>query len=209
MQNGVTAADRLAGIVGHERVVPGVVRLPADIRAPGVVRHSAPADFIVFGESDGSDTDRCYGLFSALTQAGTTPSISTNIRHELWSKFCTQSALASLTTLTGLDIGPLRDNPVSARLFRDAMHEAWTVGRAILPDLPESTVETGWAFLATLPPHMHASMLDDRRREKPLENEYLSGDVVRLGAENGVPTPIHSVLYAALKPIADRFEPGD
>ena len=54
-----------------------------------------------------------------------------------------------------------------------------------------------------MPPTMHASMLGDLRRGKPLEHEYLSGDVVRLSEKYGVPTPIHSVLYAVLKPIAD------
>lgn len=208
VQNGVSAVDRLAAIVGQERVVPGVVRTPGDIKAPGVVRHSAPADFIVFGEMDGGGSDRCTALCDALEAAGTSPSVSANIRHELWSKFCVQSALASLTTLTDLDIGPLLGTPDSARLFRDAITEAWTVGRAVVPDLPDDIVEKNWAFLQGLPGHMHASMLDDRRRGKPLENDYLSGDVVRIGAEHGVPTPIHSVLYAALKPIADLLEPG-
>ena len=46
------------------------------------------------------------------------------------------------------------------------------------------------------------------RNGKPIELEYLSGDVVRLGREHGVPTPIHRTLYAALKPIADQLEQG-
>jgi 2-dehydropantoate 2-reductase len=129
-----------------------------------------------------------------------------NILHELWSKFCSQAALASLTTITGLDVGPLRDNPVSMKLFKDAIIETETLARAIVPGLPDDMLERDWAFVARLPPTMHASMLDDRRRGKPIEHEYLSGDVVRLGERHGVPTPIHSVLYAALKPIADQLE---
>ncbi len=49
---------------------------------------------------------------------------------------------------------------------------------------------------------MHASMLDDLSRGKPLEIEALSGDVVRLGAAHGVPTPIHAVFASALQPFA-------
>ena len=95
--------------------------------------------------------------------------------------------------------------PESAQLFRDAIAEAEQVGRAVVDGLPEDMLERDWAFVSSLPPTMHASMLDDFRRGKPLEHEYLSGDVVRLGARHGVPTPIHSVLYAALKPAADRL----
>lgn len=205
-QNGVTAWERLGAIVGAQHVVPGVARIPGEVTAPGVITHTAEFDMLLFGETDGSHGHRCAALSDLLSEAGTTPKVSENILHELWSKFGGQAALASLTTLTGSDIGPLRDNPVSAQLFRDAIDETLNVGRAIIPDLPEDLLEHNWSFVMRLPGTMHASMLDDLRRGKPLEHEYLSGDVVRLGQEYGVATPIHSVLYAALKPISDQLE---
>lgn len=205
-QNGVTAWERLGGIVGARHVVPGVARTPGEIVEPGVIRHTADLDMLIFGEPDGSASDRCERLRAALDEAGTTPVIADNVLHELWSKFCGQSTMASLTTLTGLDIGPLRDTPESARLFKDAIAEAYRLGRAIVPDLPEQVLQDNWDFVMRLPSEMHASMLDDLRKGKPLEHEYLSGDVVRLGFAHDVETPIHRVFYAALKPIADRLE---
>lgn len=204
-QNGISAWQRLGAIIGAGRVVPGVARIPGEITEPGLITHTAPLDMLIFGETDGYESGRCSALAVALKAAGTSPVVPNSILHELWSKFCGQAALASLTTLTGQDIGPLRDTPESARLFKDAMRETWTVGRAVVPDLPEAVLETNWKFITLLPPTMHASMLDDLRNGKPLEHEYLSGDVVRLGRQHGVPTPIHDVLYAALKPVADRL----
>jgi len=207
-QNGITAWQRLAAIVGRVHVVPGVARIPGEIASPGVIRHTAPFDRLIFGEADGAHSARCEMLRDILAGAGTSPVIAGNIIHELWSKFCGQSVLASLTTLTRLDIGPLRENEASRQLFKDAIAEAYAVGRAVVPDLPASVLDDNWDFVMKLPPQMHASMLDDLNRGKPLEHEYLSGDVVRLGEKRGVPTPIHRVLYAALKPIADRLEAG-
>jgi 2-dehydropantoate 2-reductase len=204
-QNGVSAWERLGDVIGAERVVPGVARIPGEISEPGVIRHTAPMDTLIFGEADGTRSPRVDRLHEALAAAGTTPVVAGNILHELWGKFCSQSALATLTTLLQCDIGPIRDCPESAQLFRDAIAEAERVGRAVVDGLPEDMLERDWAFVSSLPPTMHASMLDDFRRGKPLEHEYLSGDVVRLGARHGVPTPIHSVLYAALKPAADRL----
>jgi 2-dehydropantoate 2-reductase len=204
-QNGVTAWKRLANIVGDKHVVPGVARTPGQISKPGTIKHTATLDMLLFGEIDGSRSERCETLHNALSEAGSSPVIADNILHELWSKFCGQSALASLATLTGLDIGPLRDNEVSARLFKDAIVEAIQVGRAAVDDLPDDLLQKNWDFVTRLPATMHASMLDDLRQGKPLEHEYLSGDVVRLGRQYGVPTPIHSTLYAALKPRADQL----
>ena len=204
-QNGITAWERLGAVIGPKRVVPGVARIPGEITRPGVVTHTAPFDSLSFGEPDGSESERTKRLREALVEAGTSPVLVDNIKHDLWTKFCGQSALASLTTLTGLDIGPLRDTPESARLFQDAIAEAHRVGKAVLPDLPDDIPKINWGWVQRLPDHMHASMLDDLRNGKPLELEYLSGDVVRLGREHGVPTPIHSTLYAALKPMSDRL----
>jgi len=204
-QNGVTAWERLGTIVGTSHVIPGVARIPGMVENPGVIRHTAPLDILLFGEPDGSQSTRCETFRDILAQAGTTPIIPTNILHELWSKFCSQAALASLTTLTRLDIGPLRENAASARLFKDAILETERLARALVPDLPTDVLEHNWDFVMRLPAHMHASMLDDLLAGKPLEHEYLSGDVVRLGQRHGIPTPIHDVLYAALKPISDAL----
>lgn len=208
-QNGVSAWERLGKVIGAEHVIPGVARTPGEIAEPGVIRHTATLDRLIFGEPGGGGSERCERLAAAMSASGTTPIVSDNILHELWSKFVGQSALASITTLTRLDIGPLRENPASRQLFYDATAEAYAVGKAAVPDLPDDTVAHNWDFVERLPYNMHASMLDDLRRGKPLEHDYLSGDVVRFGQRFGVPTPIHSVFYAALKPIADMLENGE
>ncbi|TNF23105.1 MAG: 2-dehydropantoate 2-reductase [Rhodobacteraceae bacterium] len=207
-QNGITAWERLAAVIGRHHVLPGVARIPGAITAPGEITHHAPFDMLSFGEPEGGPSPRCDALRAALAEAGTTPAVQDHILHDLWTKFCGQSTLASMTTLTRLDIGPLRANPASRALFRAAIEEGYAVARAVLPDMPADTVARVWDFIMNLPDQMHASMLDDLRNGKPLEHEYLSGDLVRLGAERGVPTPIHAVLYAALKPIADPLSPG-
>lgn len=51
-----------------------------------------------------------------------------------------------------------------------------------------------------LPDGVHASMLDDLNRGKPLELNYLSGDVARIGCAHGIATPIHDFVTAALQP---------
>ena len=43
-------------------------------------------------------------------------------------------------------------------------------------------------------------MLSDLERGRPLELPWLSGAVVRLGADKGVPTPIHEFVATVLRP---------
>ncbi len=199
-QNGVTAPDRLAEVVGAAHVIPGVVRMPGDIKAPGVIRHSARFDRLTIGEFSGGRSARCEAFRDALVQAGCMGEIADNIRHDLWAKFIMQATFASITALTRLNIGPLRDSSEATQLIKDACAETDRVGRAVMPDLPKDLPAAAWAILSQLPDTTHASMLDDLNRGNRIENRYLSGDVVRLGAEHGVETPIHSVFARALAP---------
>lgn len=204
-QNGVSAPERLAAIIGAAHVVPGVARFPGDVSAPGVINHTAPFDKLSFGEWGGGQSARCDAFASALEAAGCTAQQPANIHHDLWAKFVMQASFASITALTRLDIGPLRSCPETVALFHHAMAETEAVGRAVMPDLPPGLAQAAWALLDTrLPDHTHASMLDDLLRGKPIENAWLSGDVARLGGEYGVSTPIHAAFARALAP----FEAG-
>ena len=50
-----------------------------------------------------------------------------------------------------------------------------------------------------LPYEMKSSMLQDLERGRRLELPWLSGTIVRLGQELGVPTPTHTFIVTALK----------
>jgi 2-dehydropantoate 2-reductase len=49
-----------------------------------------------------------------------------------------------------------------------------------------------------LPDGMVSSMAHDKRAGKPLEVNWLSGGVVRVGKRHGVPTPTHAFITQAL-----------
>ncbi len=198
LQNGVSAHQRLGDIVGHDRVVPGIAFIPADVKAPGVVRHGAPLQKLVFGK--GRNAARIDKLATALKGVGVEVAVSDQVDVMLWTKFVFLSAFSAITTLTRLDIGPLRANPETADLFRRAMEETAAVGKAVCPDLPDGTAEAQWQFLQSMPDNVHASMLDDLLRGKRLELNYLSGEVSRIGREHGIATPLHDFVTAALQP---------
>jgi 2-dehydropantoate 2-reductase len=46
---------------------------------------------------------------------------------------------------------------------------------------------------------MKSSMLEDLERGKRLELAWLSGTIVRIAAELGVPTPVHGLIATTLK----------
>ena len=204
VQNGVTAPERLSRILGSDHVVPGVVRLPADVSAPGVIRHPVAFHKFLIGERSGEVTPRIRAIAEAIEGSGPECEITGDIEGALWRKMIMLSSMSAMTALTRLDIGPIRECPQSRDLLVACVNEAAAVGRVVCPSLTASDVTEAQTFLLeTIDGHVHASMLDDLTRGKRLELNFLSGEIVRLGGRHGVPTPTHAFVTAALQPFVE------
>jgi 2-dehydropantoate 2-reductase len=70
----------------------------------------------------------------------------------------------------------------------------------------DDTLEWGLKALDNFPAQGMSSLAKDFMEGKPVELEGLTGTVVRMGRQAGVPTPINDAIYAVLKPRAQRIE---
>lgn len=203
-QNGVGAPDRLAAVIGPERVHPGAVYMPADIRAPGIVRHPAPFHRLAFGPMTGAPGPVATRFADAVRASGPDCDIPDDIRAMLWEKFVLLASVSALTCLARTNIGPIREIPGTAELLRQAVDEAAAVGRADCPGLRPDVADAVWQLINERLTHdMHASMLDDLERGRRIEIDYLSGDIARIGARHGVPAPLHALVAKVLQPFRD------
>jgi 2-dehydropantoate 2-reductase len=84
-----------------------------------------------------------------------------------------------------------------------AIQEGIAVGRAKGVILPADLMDTTLAMIANLPAGSKSSMLEDIERGRRLELPWLSGAVVRIGKEVGVPTPIHQFITTILTPLVN------
>jgi len=128
--------------------------------------------------------------------------LSPNIRRELWMKFAMLAPNAAVTALARGPISILRDNPQSRPLLVSLVEEAVAVGIALKTGLEPSDTGAIMRLIDGLPKVMMASMAHDIVAGKPIEIEGLSGALVRLGAQTGVPTPSHTFIVQALAPFA-------
>ena len=139
-----------------------------------------------------------------MRKAGIDAEISDAIERVIWEKFVFLVGLSATTTYLRTTLGPVREDPGSRELLLNIMRETVAVGRAQGIDLPaglcrrpDSPSPTGF------PIDMTSSMHHDLENENPLELAWLSGAVVRFGAELGIATPTNQTVYAALEPYAE------
>lgn len=199
LQNGVSAMDAFAAALGDERVLGGIAYIAAHIEAPGVIRHTGTMARLVVGEANGAMTPRVEALWGAFERAGIDAAISPNIHVDIWTKFAFLASFSGVTALTRLPIGPIREDPETRALLHDAVAEVVAVARAAGIGVPENLAERQMKLVDDLPVDMTSSMLHDLGEGKRLELPWLSGTVLRIGREHGVPTPVHAFLHAALK----------
>jgi len=198
VQNGVTAADEASGIVGGDRVVPGLVFINAHVEAPGVVVSRGRSQTFILGAHDA----RIAAFQERCAAAGIDARISSDIRADLWRKFIPVAALSALACLCRQPIGPILADPALARLHRQAMEEVAALARTKEVNLETDIVERMLAVARTYQYDARVSMLEDLEAGKRLELEWLSGYVSREAARHGVPVPFHDLAYACLKPLA-------
>lgn len=199
LQNGVEAVDIVSAQIARAHVTGGVAYIAAVISEPGVITHTA-LDRLIFGELDGSRSRRLEQLLEACMRAGFAATLSERIEVDLWSKFARLSVFSGTTAAVRGPIGVVRSEPALLAMVESACQEALAVGRARGVPLPTSVLDEIMGMVHSLPDAAKSSMLEDLERGKRLELPWLSGAVVRLGQQAGVPTPIHSFLNAVLTP---------
>ena len=95
-------------------------------------------------------------------------------------------------------IGPIRENLQTRAFLFDLMKETVAVGRAHDVNLPADYADQRLAFVDTMAADMTSSMHHDLNSGNPLEVRWLSGGVVELGAQVGVPTPANRAVWDIL-----------
>lgn len=206
LQNGVDNEEKLARVVGTERVLGGLAYIFATISEPGLVEHTGGPASLVIGELDGSTSRRAARLVDAFRQADVTAEESDDIRAALWSKFAFICAQAGVTAATRVPIGEIRALPSGRQLFRDLAAEVCAVAAAEGVRLPEDYPDSALAFADGLNPDGYSSLHHDLVTGRRMELDALMGEVVRRGERLGVPVPANRAVYGVLQPWAVRAE---
>jgi 2-dehydropantoate 2-reductase len=201
--NGLDAAERLAAELGEEPVLAGLAHISSAIAEPGLVRQISPLRRITFGERSGEITPRAERIRDVLDESGIEAVLTPAIDVALWEKFIFIASISGVCCLSRQPVGVVVAMPELRSLYEDALREVEAVARtrgvSLTPDIVQRTLRMTEGFA----PQTKPSLLVSLEAAQRLELEAMIGTVVRYGRAASVPTPIHRVVYAALKPCAE------
>ena len=202
LQNGVQCHQEVEEELGSGHALPGAYWTSSQVEAPGVVRCIGQTPRLTLGEPDGTISKRALSIRDCLTEAGIEAEVSEDAMQVIWSKFVVLSCVAGITSAARTRIKRFIGFPEGRELFVAALREVDAVGRAKGVNLPPGMVDQSLEFIEGFPDFQN-SMHADFEHGRPTELEALSGAVVRLGRETGVPTPVHQFIYSVLLPLKD------
>jgi 2-dehydropantoate 2-reductase len=200
LQNGVDNEEKIAARIGPGRVLGGVSFILAHIAEPGVIEQTGTVLRTVFGELDGSRSERAEQLLAEFQGAGIDSDLTDDIQAVLWDKYAYLCALAGLTAATRLPIGELLRVPESRELFRRMIAEVAEVALAEGVMLDDDIVDQKTAFSEQLEPESFSSLHHDLVTGHRLELDALHGELTRRAARHGISVPVSETIYALLRP---------
>lgn len=196
LQNGAENEERIARALGLPPLLLAVTYIGSAIAEPGVIAYSGAAE-VVFGEADGTRSERAERVAGWLARAGIEHRVSSRILHVLWDKLAWNAAFNAVTAITRRTISEVLDGGPGESLIRDAMQETFAVAHGLgiaVPARIDASIESSRSAL----PDFHTSMLQDLERGRRLEHDAINGAVVRAGVRAGVPTPLNATLHRLL-----------
>ncbi|SEA72313.1 ketopantoate reductase family protein [Paenibacillus sp. 276b] len=219
LQNGIPE-EKVASIVGRERVIAGSVEFGATFIEPGVSRLTT--EFSRFkqyafqiGELNGETTERIQQIKSILDLVGGTH-ISDNLVGTKWSKLLINNAFSGLSASLNVEYGVVLDHDISIVSAVRIADETIKVGHAngvkfatmsgfdiesleiqSEEDIPER-IKT-LRVLMESSRLLKASMLQDLEKQRKTEIDYINGVVPRSASGKQISTPYNDMVVRLVK----------
>ena len=180
--NGIDHVARLRDRYGHERVLPGTIRVEAEQVEPGRVRqHSTFANVEVAPSP--ATRELAEVVCNELSAAGFSCEVSDDEVTMLWGKLCFLASFALVTTASGGSLGAVRSDAVWWTRLEASVKEACAVGVA---EGAQVAPEPILAALEGAPDAFRSSMQKDVVVGRAPELDAIAGPILKGGDEHGI-----------------------
>jgi len=199
LQNGLRGEELAATVVDAGQLVSGVVALHAEYLVPGRVV-LVQSEGLLIGRPDGRNDELVERVRSVLDKALPT-SVTSNIRGARWTKLIVNLDNV-LPALCNASFKQVYSNPflrdLAAGLTREGIAVAERAGIRLEPipgtSVPLARLQKRWPS--------KGSTWQSIARGRPTEIEYLNGEVVRVGRELQVPTPLNALAVTLMQRVS-------
>jgi 2-dehydropantoate 2-reductase len=197
LQNGLGADERIAEIVGAERVLGGLAFIASTRTGPGEVTCYHPGS-ITLGEFGRPVSDRTRALANQFTDAGITMNLVDELLAARWRKLVWNIPFNGLAVTSNATTDYLCANPALAAEVRALMCEVQAASAAFGFPIPDEFLRQMFDVTPPMGAYQPSSLVD-YRAGREVEVEAIWGEPLRRAQARGVAVPRLAALYKTLK----------
>ncbi|UFM64476.1 2-dehydropantoate 2-reductase [Paracoccus sp. MA] len=197
--NGMRHIERLVESFGEKPVLGGACRVVAELNDKGQIVQMAEVQSLVYGERDGTISDRMRALDTIMQGAGFSAESSDRIMQIMWDKWVNLAALGGITCLLGGAVGQVASVPGGVRSATALCNEALAVAGAYGHAPTEQEAARVVSSLTNPDSKLTASMYRDMKSGGPVEAEQILGDMVEKAEAKGVEVPLLRAAAVSLR----------
>jgi len=199
IQNGLGSADRVAAVIGPDRVAVGVVGgFGASLRAPGHVHHNG-MEMVRFGAYAGLPRSALEAGAEVWRSAGFEVALFDDVDRMVWEKLIMNVAFSATSCLTGMTIGQVMSDANAWQVARECALEAVEVATARGIELRVGDPIEHVRRLGGSIPGARPSMLLDHLARRRSEIEVINGAIPREAAKVGLAAPVNATIVALVR----------
>jgi 2-dehydropantoate 2-reductase len=197
--NGIRHLDVLQERFGADRILGGVCLVATEFGPDGTITQIAPGATLIFGELDGSTTDRTRALINLFAPAEFDSAFSETIEQDMWEKWFFMAAGGATTVLLGGRAGEITAVTGGRHLVQGIIDEvAAVIEDQGHPIRPAALKRVSGALLSDGSPFA-TSMYRDLVAGRSTEVEPILGDLIDRGQRRGVQVPLLEAATVRLR----------
>jgi 2-dehydropantoate 2-reductase len=206
LQNGWGNGQRIAKIVGEDKLLIGVCYHSATVSAPGHVLHVGKGMTFI-GELNGKVTQRLTRVAEAFQRAGIEVTPTPDVLKEIWSKLALNVCTLPTSALLRFYAPQLVQHEPMLQLMKDLLHEVIAVAR---PQKIALDFNERWGAITGLlrrcAPTAKSSMLQDVEKSRRTEIDVINGAIVEAGERLNIGVPYNRAMVAMMKSLEGTFQ---
>lgn len=200
------------------------------VKQPGLIYNAVEGRYVLgkLNQKIDSDVDFWQETFNqpgiwneTLSLSGIPTETTSNIEAYLWSKLLINSALNPVSAITGYSLKAIVENKDSRKLFTDIYRESYAVVKKKTAKLASfigppklinrlfkypSLSKFALSLVAKKFGDVESSMLQDVRKGRKTEIDYINGIIINLGKQFSIETPLNNQIYSLVKEIEQGKE---
>lgn len=195
IQNGIGNVEKIASVVGADRVIGGITAHSFQMLSLTHIRYAGGAGQLHMGRLEGENTPRIHEIADILREGGIEVEVNEDILDYIWYKLLINTPINAIAAITRLKNEVLAENAEARRLMRTVGDEALAVAKAagVRILMTQHPLEVCCTALKAAPGNK-ASMLQDIEAKRRTEIDAINGAIVEMGEKLSIPTPVNSAL---------------